>query len=79
MGLLLHYSCLKNAVSLFHVLEKELEWRESVGRAGGYAAMKACKPILAVGPEHPLEEESLMADYFRMHIVPLYTRKKNTF
>ncbi|KKA30130.1 hypothetical protein TD95_002008 [Thielaviopsis punctulata] len=57
-------SCLKNAVSLFHVLEKELEWRKSQGRSEGYEAMKACKPILAVGPEHPLEEESLMADYF---------------
>jgi hypothetical protein len=28
--------------------------------------MKASKPIVAVGPEHPLEEEELMADYFRM-------------
>ncbi|KAL2891328.1 Pyrimidine-specific ribonucleoside hydrolase RihA [Ceratocystis lukuohia] len=57
-------SCLKNAVALFHVLEKEFAWRRSVGRAEGYESLKACKPILAVGPDHPLEEESLMADYF---------------
>ncbi|KAL5615169.1 hypothetical protein BROUX41_005226 [Berkeleyomyces rouxiae] len=57
-------SCLKNAVALFHVLEKEMAWRKSVGRPEGYEGLKACKPILAVGPDHPLEEESLMADYF---------------
>lgn len=29
--------------------------------------MQASKPIVAVGPEHPLEDEILMADYFRKH------------
>lgn len=52
-------------VALFHVLEKEIVWRKSTGRPEGYAAMKAHKPIVAVGPEHPLEDETLMADYFR--------------
>jgi hypothetical protein len=52
-------------VSLFHVLGKELEWRKSSGRAEGYEAMKASKPIVAVGPEHALCDEELMADYFR--------------
>ena len=60
-----HYSCLRNVVALFNVLGKELAWRESVGRPSGYEAMKARKPIVAIGPEHPLEEETLAADYFR--------------
>ncbi|KAJ6446074.1 inosine-uridine preferring nucleoside hydrolase [Purpureocillium lavendulum] len=57
-------SCLRNVVALFHVLEKELAWRKETGRPEGYGAMKASKPIVAVGPEHPLEDECLMADYF---------------
>ncbi len=59
-------SCLRNVVALFHVLEKEIEWRKSTGRPEGFGAMRANKPIVAVGPEHPLEDEELMADYFRM-------------
>lgn len=58
-------STLKNTISLFHVLEKELEWRKSVGRPEGYEAMRKSKPLIAVGPVHPLEEEELMLDYFR--------------
>ncbi|KAG5930186.1 hypothetical protein E4U42_002740 [Claviceps africana] len=57
-------SCLRNVVAMFHVLEKELEWRKSTGRLEGYEAMKKSKPVVAVGPEHALEDESLMADYF---------------
>lgn len=52
---------------MFHVLEKELEWRKSTGRPEGYEAMKRSKPLVAVGPEHPLEDECLMADYFRTY------------
>lgn len=57
-------STLHNVVSLFHVLDKELEWRKSTGKPEGFGAMKASKPIVAVGPEHPLCDEELMADYF---------------
>ncbi|GAO13969.1 hypothetical protein UVI_02035230 [Ustilaginoidea virens] len=49
---------------MFHVLEKELQWRRSTGRPEGFETMKKCKPIVAVGPEHSLEDECLMADYF---------------
>lgn len=56
---------MRNVVALFHVLEKEIEWRKSTGRAAGYETMLKNKPIVAVGPEHPLEEEELMADFFR--------------
>jgi hypothetical protein len=58
-------SCLRNVVALFHVLEKELEWRKSTGRPEGFETMRAHKPIVAVGAEHSLEDEELMADYFR--------------
>jgi hypothetical protein len=58
-------SCLRNVVALFHVLQKEQEYRKSAGKTGGYEALKSFKPILAVGAEHPLEDDLLMADYFR--------------
>lgn len=31
--------------------------------------METYKPIIAVGASHPLEEEILMADYFREHTI----------
>ena len=56
---------MRNVVALFHVLEKELEWRRANGRLEGFEAMQTSKPIVAVGADHPLEDEILMADYFR--------------
>lgn len=57
-------SCLRNVVALFHVLEKEMAWRESVGKPV-YGALNAYKPIVSVGAEHALLAEELVADYFR--------------
>ncbi|KAF3940949.1 hypothetical protein ABW19_dt0205831 [Dactylella cylindrospora] len=57
-------NCLKNTVSMFHVLERELAWREQTGRDLGYESLRKYKPIVAVGAEEPLEEQILMADYF---------------
>ncbi|KAK0703741.1 Inosine/uridine-preferring nucleoside hydrolase domain-containing protein [Lasiosphaeria miniovina] len=57
-------SCLRNVVALFHVLEKEMSWRKSAGTSAGYGALHSFKPIVAVGAEHPLEDEELAADYF---------------
>lgn len=57
-------SCLKNAVALFHVLEKEKKWRAARGQLEGFSTMETFKPTIAVGASHPLEEEILMADYF---------------
>ncbi|KAF3010472.1 hypothetical protein E8E14_005237 [Neopestalotiopsis sp. 37M] len=57
-------SCLKNVVSMFHVLDKEVEWRRSQGKPEGFASLKAYKPVVAIGPEHALEEEILMEDGF---------------
>lgn len=50
-------------MALFHVLEKEEAWRKSVGKAS-YGALNAFKPLIAIGAEHPLEEEELAADHF---------------
>jgi inosine-uridine nucleoside N-ribohydrolase len=55
--------CLRNVVALFHVLEKEMAWRESVGKPT-YGALGAYKPIVAVGAQHALEDEQLVADHF---------------
>lgn len=51
-------------MALFHVLEKENAWRKSSGKAEGFEALKTSKPIVAVGADHPLQDESLQADYF---------------
>ncbi|KAI8182110.1 hypothetical protein K4K51_001267 [Colletotrichum sp. SAR 10_75] len=57
-------SCLRNVVALFHVLEKEMAWREANGKHLGFDALKAFKPLVAVGAAHPLEEDELAADHF---------------
>lgn len=51
-------------MALFHVLEKENAWRRANGKPEGFEALKWTKPIVAVGPEHPLQDEALAADYF---------------
>jgi hypothetical protein len=58
-------SCLRNVVTLFHVIEKEREWRKARGQLEGFEAVLSSKPLVAVGADHPLEDEILMADYFR--------------
>lgn len=70
-------SCLKNTVALFHVLEKELEWRRARGQLEGFDTMKHFKPLVAVGADHPLEDETLMADYFREQHVTLRIVSEN--
>ncbi|RYP42024.1 hypothetical protein DL767_000536 [Monosporascus sp. MG133] len=57
-------NCLRNAVGMFHVLDKEMEWRKSRGKPLGFDVLRNSRPILAVGPEHALEEELLMEDGF---------------
>ena len=58
-------ACLRNVVTLFHVLDKELEWRRERGRDLGFETLRNGRPIVAVGPEHPLEEEIGKEDGFR--------------
>ncbi|OQO04846.1 hypothetical protein B0A48_07863 [Cryoendolithus antarcticus] len=57
-------SCLRNVVSLFYHIEKEIEWRKANGRKVGFETLLKTKPIVSVGPEHPLLDTKLMADYF---------------
>ncbi|OJD11083.1 hypothetical protein ACJ73_09617, partial [Blastomyces percursus] len=58
-------SCLRNLVSLFHTIERELKWRCEHGKPEGFDSLKKCKPTVAVGANRPLEDEMMMADYFR--------------
>ncbi|KAL1586911.1 hypothetical protein WHR41_04212 [Cladosporium halotolerans] len=57
-------NCLRNVVSLFHHIEQEIEWRKANGRPTGFEALTKSKPLVAIGPEHPLADQMLMADYF---------------
>ncbi|KAL5092440.1 hypothetical protein Trisim1_001693 [Trichoderma cf. simile WF8] len=56
-------SCLRNALALFHVIEKELEWRKSTGRSEGFEVMKSHKPIVALGADRPLQDEIATAEH----------------
>lgn len=58
-------SCARNVAALFHILEKEIAWRRSHGKAIGFNSLLASKPLVALGAEHPLEERELAADHFR--------------
>ena len=58
-------NCLRNVISLFHHVEKEIAWRKHVGRTPAFETLQNSKPIVAVGPDHPLADEMLMADFFR--------------
>lgn len=52
---------------MFHVIEKELNWRREQGQLEGFESMKASKPVVAVGAENPLEDQMMMTDYFRTY------------
>ena len=58
-------SCLRNVISMFHVIEKELGWRQSEGLPEGFETLRCFKPIVAVGADGPLDDQRMMADYFR--------------
>ncbi|TKA28638.1 hypothetical protein B0A50_02965 [Salinomyces thailandicus] len=57
-------SCIRNVLSLFHHVQKEIAWRKSQGRNIGFETIRRSKPLVAVGPEHPLSDDMLMADFF---------------
>lgn len=57
--------CLRNIVSLFHHVDKEIAWRESVGKRVGFETLlQSEKPVVAIGPKHPLVENATMAELF---------------
>lgn len=55
---------------MFHILEREAQWRRENGRPEGFGAMRASRPIVAVGAEDPLEDQKMLADYFRTFSFP---------
>ncbi|KAJ9316438.1 hypothetical protein DTO271D3_3243 [Paecilomyces variotii] len=57
-------SCLRNVVSMFHIIEREKRWRKVHGKPEGFGALNASKPVVAVGAEEPLEDQRMLADYF---------------
>ena len=50
---------------MFHILERELQWRREQGRPEGFGVLKNSRPVIAVGAKEPLEEQKVMQDYFR--------------
>jgi hypothetical protein len=50
---------------MFHIIERELQWRRENGKEEGFEALKKFKPIIAVGADQPLADQRMMADYFR--------------
>ena len=54
-------------MSMFHVIEKEREWRREQGLPLGFDSLERSKPVVAIGPRGPLEEQQKAADYFRTH------------
>lgn len=62
-------NCLRNVISLFYHVEKEIAWRQSQGRNRGFETLRKSKPLVAVGADHPLADQMLMADFFRKYTV----------
>ena len=53
---------------MFHILEREMQWRREQGLNEGFEALRAFKPVIAVGAEDPLEAQKMLADYFRKYL-----------
>lgn len=56
-------NCLRNLVSMFHVIQKEMTWRRSQGMPEGFDTLRKFKPTVAVGAEEPLGDPREMAAY----------------
>lgn len=50
---------------MLHVLDREMLWRKKQGRPEGFGALRAHKPIVAVGAREPLDDQKMLADYYR--------------
>lgn len=57
-------NCLRNVISLFHTVAKELEWRKKTGRPQRFESLKKFRPRVAIGADEPLADQLMMADYF---------------
>ena len=65
-------SCLKNTVSLFHVIDLEQQWRIKNGVEAGFTTLNACRPVVAIGATNPIEGQTHEYDYFRKIRTLLY-------
>ncbi len=59
---------------MYHVLEQEEQFRKEKGLKAGYESLRTSKPILSVGAKEPLEDQLLIADYYRTFSNPIPTR-----
>lgn len=50
---------------MLHIIQREMEWRKKHGKPEGFNVLRARKPTIAVGAEHPLDDQRMLADYFR--------------
>lgn len=50
---------------MLHILNREMEWRKKQGRPEGFDTLRAHKPVIAVGAQQPLDDQKMLADYFR--------------
>ena len=50
---------------MFHILERETLWRQEQGRPPGFGALQTQRPVVALGAEEPLEDQTSLSDYFR--------------
>ena len=54
---------------MFHVIEKELQWRSDNGKPQGFGSLATFRPVVVVGAEKPLADQMMMADYFRKSLI----------
>jgi hypothetical protein len=54
---------------MLHILEREIQWRREQGKPEGFGALRAHKPVIAIGAEEPLEDQKMLADYFREYLI----------
>lgn len=54
---------------MFHVIDKEIRWRNDNGKPRGFGSLSRFRPLVAVGAERPLADQMMMADYFRKSLI----------
>lgn len=52
---------------MFHIIEREMQWRRQRGLPEGFGALRALRPVVAVGAEDPLDAQKMLGDYFRKY------------
>jgi hypothetical protein len=62
---------------MLHILEREMEWRKKQGRPEGFDTLRAHKPVIAVGAQQPLDDQKMLADYFRKNSIKYACRSSD--